>query len=76
MGLTYGKLELMEDLQKVFAKHNVQAIKVNEPGTLFLVQADGSLTVGTSAVISAFEFLPGEKPSSRFTLINGGNKKN
>ncbi|GGF26767.1 hypothetical protein GCM10010954_27280 [Halobacillus andaensis] len=75
MGFTYGKMELFHDLQKVFAKHNVQSITVYEPGTLFFVEADGSLTIRAKATIAAFDTKPGDKPSSKFKLINGGNQK-
>ncbi|WP_173917506.1 hypothetical protein [Halobacillus sp. Marseille-Q1614] len=74
MAFTYSKIELIQDLQKVFVKHNVQSVKVQEPGTLFLVGADGSLKIGTGATILAFETPPGDK-LSKFKLIRGGNKK-
>ncbi|ARI77941.1 hypothetical protein [Halobacillus mangrovi] len=75
MAFTYGKRELIEDLQEVFAKHNVQSIKVNKAGTLFLVEADGSLTIGTGATIVAFDRHPDEKKAAKFKLLHGGNNK-
>ncbi|UOQ44720.1 hypothetical protein MUN89_01790 [Halobacillus salinarum] len=75
MGLTYGKVELMQDLQKVFAKHNVQAIKVDEPGVLFQVEADGSLKIGVKMIVKPFEQQPDSKKPFKFQLLNGGNQK-
>ncbi|MGP4075829.1 hypothetical protein [Halobacillus sp. K22] len=75
MGFTYGKRELMQDLQRVFAKHNVQSIKVNKPGTLFKIEDDGSMKVEVGATITAFDYKPGEKPVSKFRVVNGGNRK-
>ncbi|MGI8314355.1 hypothetical protein [Halobacillus mangrovi] len=75
MAFTYGKRELIVDLQEVFAKHNVQSIKVDHPGTLFFVEADGSLTVGTGATIVAFDQHPDDKKAAKFKLINGGNNR-
>ncbi|MCP3029892.1 hypothetical protein LF817_00915 [Halobacillus sp. A1] len=75
MAFTFGKMELIHDLQQVFAKHNVQAIKVNQLGTLFLVEPDGSLKIGAGATITSFEFQPNERKASRFKLIDGGSNK-
>jgi|GEM_PF-4878203 len=77
MGFTYGKRELMQDLQRVFAKHNVQSIKVNKPGTLFKIEEDGSMKVEVGATITAFDYKPGEKqkPVNRFRVVHGGNNK-
>ncbi|ASF39020.1 MULTISPECIES: hypothetical protein [Halobacillus] len=75
MGFTYGKRELMQDLQRVFAKHNVQSIKVNKPGTLFKIESDGSMKVEVGATITAFDCKPGEKPVNKFRVVNGGNQK-
>lgn len=74
MGFTYGKEELIGDLQEVFARHNVQSIRVNEPGTLFRVEMDGSLTIGMGATITSFERHPDEKRGPKFKLINGKKK--
>ncbi|MGP4062427.1 hypothetical protein [Halobacillus litoralis] len=75
MAFTYGKGELIEDLQEVFAKHNVQSIQVKEPGTLFFIEEDGSLTIGTKASIYSFERHPDEKGGVKFKVINGGSTK-
>ncbi|WP_226577256.1 hypothetical protein [Halobacillus litoralis] len=74
MAFTYGKDELIGDLQEVFARHNVQSIKVKEPGTLFRVEADGSLTIGIGATITSFERHPEEKQGVKFKLIDGKKK--
>ncbi|MCP3028445.1 hypothetical protein [Halobacillus sp. A5] len=73
MGFTYGKIELIQDLQKVFAKHNVQSIEVKEAGTLFLVEEDGSLKVGAGATIAAFDTKPENKPAAKLKVIQGGS---
>ncbi|KHE71792.1 hypothetical protein [Halobacillus sp. BBL2006] len=75
MAFTYGKRELIEDLQEVFSKHNVQSIRVEKPGTLFIVEADGSLSIGTGATIVAFDQHPTDKKGARFKLIDGGTPK-
>ncbi|WP_101845695.1 hypothetical protein [Halobacillus sp. Marseille-P3879] len=73
MTFTHGKMELIQDLQKVFAKHNVKSVTVKEAGTLFLVEADGSLTIGAGATIAAFETAAEDKPSSKLKVIQGGS---
>ena len=54
MGLSYNKTELMRDIQQVFLTHNVSAIHVDKPGTLFQMHKDGSLTIGCAATIQAY----------------------
>ncbi|MBN8233839.1 hypothetical protein JF544_01210 [Halobacillus kuroshimensis] len=73
MGFTYGKTELIQELQELFARHNVRSVEVKEPGTLFLVEADGSLSIGVRAAITSFEEKPGAK-GSRFKVIQGKKK--
>ncbi|GEN52800.1 MULTISPECIES: hypothetical protein [Halobacillus] len=74
MGFTYGKDELIGDLQQVFARHNVQSVRVKEPGTLFRVESDGSLTIGIGATITSFERQPDEKQAPTLKVINGKKK--
>ncbi|SEH98522.1 hypothetical protein SAMN05192559_106276 [Halobacillus karajensis] len=74
MGFTYGKDELIGDLQQVFARHNVQSIRVKEPGTLFRVESDGSLTIGIGATITSFEYHPDEEQGPVFKVIDGKRK--
>ena len=74
MGFTYGKDELIGDLQEVFARHNVQSIRVKEPGTLFRVETDGSLTIGIRATITSFEKHPDDYQSPKFKVIDGKKK--
>ncbi|MBH0229114.1 hypothetical protein [Halobacillus yeomjeoni] len=72
MAFTYSKTELIQDLQAVLAKHNVQSIEVKESGILFQVEADGSLKVGARATIKAFPTEPGKKAGQRFKVLKGG----
>lgn len=74
MGFTYGQEELVQDIQALFAKHNVKSVIVRETGTLFEVQQDGSLRVGTGARIEAFEQQPDSK-SPPLRTIQGGKKE-
>ncbi|WP_082235281.1 hypothetical protein [Halobacillus massiliensis] len=73
MAFTYSKIELIQDLQKVFVKHNVQSIQVKEPGALFIIEADGSLKIGAGATIRAFDSAPGDKPA-KFKVIKGSKE--
>ncbi|ELK45642.1 hypothetical protein QRD89_06465 [Halobacillus sp. ACCC02827] len=73
MGFTYGKDELIGDIQELFAKHNVQAIHVKEEGTLFSIDPDGSFRIGVGATIVAFDRHPDDKTT--FQVIDGGRKK-
>ena len=67
MGLTWNKSELIRDIQEVLTIHNVSAIHVDKPGTLFQMHKDGSLTIGTEARIEPVE-------DKGLKVLKGGRK--
>ena len=70
MGLSWNKSELIRDIQEVLTIHNVSAIHVDKAGTLFQMNKDGSLSIGTEARIEPVN----ENQISRLQVLRGGRE--